>query len=66
MNKYDLILSYLLNNEIRLEDEVKQLQQNVRFRKIYDMDMIELLIATVRRDMFIEVSKNIRDLLNQK
>lgn len=66
MTKYELILSYLLNNEMRLEDEVKQLQQNVRFRKIYDMDMIELLIATVRRDMFIEVSKNIRDLLNQK
>lgn len=66
MTKYELILSYLLNNEMRLEDEVKQLQQNVRFRKIYDMDMVELLIATVRRDMFIEVSKNIRDLLNQK
>lgn len=66
MTKYELILSYLLNNEMRLEDEVKQLQQNVRFRKIYDMDMVELLIATVRRDMFIEVSKNIRDLLNMK
>ena len=66
MTKYELILSYLLNNEMRLEDEVKQLQQNVRFRKIYDMDMIELLIATVRRDTFLEVSKNIRDLLNQK
>lgn len=66
MTKYELILSYLLNNEMRLEDEVKQLQQNVRFRKIYDMDMVELLIATVRRDMFLEVSKNIRDLLNTK
>ena len=24
MTKYELILSYLLNNEMRLEDEVKQ------------------------------------------
>ena len=66
MTKYELILSYLLNNEIRLEDEVKQLQQNVRFRNIRDLDAVELLIATVRRDTFLEVSKNIRDLLNMK
>lgn len=66
MNKYDLIMSYLLSNEINLDNEVNQLQQNVRFRKISDIDMIELLIATVRRDTFLEVSKNIRDLLNMK
>ena len=66
MTKYELILSYLLNNEIRLEDEVKQLQQHVRFRNIKDLDAVELLIATVRRDTFLEVSKNIRDLLNMK
>lgn len=66
MTKYEMILSYLLSNEIYLEDEVEKLQQNVRFRKIRDLDMIELLIATVRRDTFLEVSKNIRDLLNTK
>lgn len=66
MTKYELILSYLLNNEIRLDEEINQLQQNIRFRKIHDVDMIELLIATVRRDTFLEVSQNIRDLLNMK
>ena len=64
MTKYELILSYLLNNEIRLDEEINQLQQNIRFRKIHDVDMVELLIATVRRDTFLEVSQNIRDLLN--
>lgn len=66
MTKYELILSYLLNNEIRLDEEINQLQQNIRFRKIHDVDMVELLIATVRRDTFLEVSQNIRDLLNMK
>ncbi len=66
MTKYELILSYLLHNEMKLDEEVNQLQQNVRFRKIHDVDMIELLIATVRRDTFLEVSQNIRDLLNMK
>jgi hypothetical protein len=51
---------------MKLDEEVNQLQQNVRFRKIHDVDMIELLIATVRRDTFLEVSQNIRDLLNMK
>ena len=66
MTKYELILSYLLNNEIRLDEEINQLQQNIRFRKIHDVDMVELLIATVRRDTFLEVSQKIRDLLNMK
>lgn len=66
MTKYELILSYLLHNEMKLDEEVNQLQQNIRFRKIHDVDMIELLIATVRRDTFLEVSQNIRDLLNMK
>lgn len=66
MTKYELILSYLLHNEMKLDEEVNKLQQNVRFRKIHDVDMIELLIATVRRDTFLEVSKNIRELLNMK
>lgn len=66
MTKYEMILSYLLSNEIYLEEEVKNLQQAVRFRNIKDLDAVELLIATVRRDTFLEVSKNIRDLLNQK
>lgn len=66
MTKYEMILSYLLSNEIYLEEEVKNLQQAVRFRNIKDLDAVELLIATVRRDTFLEVSKNIRDLLNTK
>lgn len=66
MNKYEMILSYLLSNEIYLEDEVKHLQQNARFRNIRDLDAVELLIATVRRDTFLEISKHIRDIMNMK
>lgn len=59
----NLLLSYFYNNETRLSLDVKQLQANLRYRKIDEVDCIELMIATVRLETFIEVSKNVRSLL---
>ena len=65
MNKREktLILSYLYNNYTRLEQDLRQLQFNVRYRNIDEVDCLELLIASVQFDLFKEVSAHIREIL---
>lgn len=59
----NLLYTYMYNNRIRLEDEVRELQTNLRFRKVGVADCIELAFALERLDMFKQVTKDIRTLL---
>lgn len=59
----DLLFAYIYNNRMRLEDEVSQLQANVRFRHIDSVDCVELMLASERLNTFKEVTNNIRMLL---
>lgn len=62
--KEELILwSYVHNNTVRLEDEVKQLQANLRFRKIDVVDCFELACAMQQLQTFTEVTNHILLLL---
>lgn len=58
-----LLFAYIYNNQCRLEDEVRQLQTNVRFRRIDSADCIELLKANIYLEAFNEITSNIRCLL---
>ncbi len=58
-----LLFSYIYNNQMKLEDEVSQLQANVRFRKIDATDCVELMLASERLNTFREVTRDIRMLL---
>lgn len=62
-NEKDLITRYIYNNRVRLENNVHQLQSNIRFRNIDTVDCIELLLAKQELDTFKEVSNHIRLLL---
>lgn len=57
-------MAYIYNNRLRLEDNVRQLQSNVRFRRIDMADCFELLVAQTELETFKEVTDNIRMLLN--
>lgn len=59
----EIILSYLYNNYVDLDDYCKQLQSNLRFRSIDSVDCIELICAIERLHLFIEVSRDIRTIL---
>ncbi|MBR1593138.1 MAG: hypothetical protein IJ666_09060 [Ruminococcus sp.] len=59
----ELLFAYMVNNQIRLENEKKQLQSNIRYRDIDEVDCMELLIASVRLETFKEVTRHIRQLL---
>lgn len=66
MNQDELsrVYSYIFNNQLKLEDNVKQLQANIRYRKIDILDCIELACALQELETFKEVTKDIRILLN--
>lgn len=58
-----LLYSYVYNNTLMLENEVKQLQSNVRFRRIDSPDVYELLVSQLRLEMFKEISEHILALI---
>ncbi len=58
-----LLLSYIYNNKCRLEDNVKQLQSNVRYRRVDSVDAVELLYALQELENFNQVTKDILLLL---
>lgn len=68
MKKRELMLleAYLYNNQCRLECEVRQLQHNVRYRRIDSADCNELLIASINLEAFRSFSKDIRCILDFK
>lgn len=59
-----LLMAYIYNNTDRLEDEVRQLQSNIRFRRIDSADCVELLKAKIYLEAFKEITTHIRCLLS--
>ncbi|MBR1824047.1 MAG: hypothetical protein IJ779_07425 [Ruminococcus sp.] len=59
-----MILAYIYNNRLRLEENVRQLQANVRYRRIDLPDCVELLCAQHELETFLEVTNQIRAILN--
>ena len=63
LNKYDLLLEYFYKERTRLENDVQQLQDNIRYRRVSTIDCLELIIAQERLAAFIDFSDNVRVLL---
>lgn len=66
ITRSDLVAEYLLHERSRLENDVKQLQDAVRYRNIDTVDCLELIIAKVRLSCLLEISANIRALLGAR
>lgn len=59
----ELLYAYIFRNHDRLHNEVRSLQQNVRYRECDVVDGIELALAIERYNMFCVVAHDIRELL---
>lgn len=59
-----ILYSYIYNNTCRLEDEVRQLQANLRTRKIDVVDCFELACSMQQLQTFTEVTGHILAILN--
>lgn len=58
-----LIYSYILNHQTSLEQELAQLQTNIRYRRIDHVDCLELICAVERLNTFKETTKDILTLI---
>lgn len=59
-----LLYAYIYNNRIRLKNDIRALQANIRFREIDTVDCLELILAVERYNTFKETTNQIRHLLN--
>lgn len=66
MRRTELLSEYIYNRRIFLEHDIHQLQENLRYRSISSVDCLELIIAQERLAMFIEVTRDVTELLKLK
>ena len=59
----NLVYNYIYNHRQRLEEDLRQQQANLRYRKIDVVDCMELMCAMERYQMFLAMSKDILQLL---
>ena len=59
----DLLYQYLWNRFTYLEQDVQQLQQNVRYRHIDAVDCLELCLALERLNAFKQFSADVRGIV---
>lgn len=52
----EIFYQYLMNERDRLEEDVAQLRQNLRMRKVDAIDCLELALAMERLSAFIDYS----------
>lgn len=60
----ELLLSWIVNEESRLEDDVSELRSRVRYRRIDVSDCFELALALERLDDFREFALIVLRLLH--
>ena len=56
----EMLYQYLWNRYIYVEQDVQQLQQNVRYRRIDAVDCLELCLALERFQAFKQFSADVR------
>lgn len=59
-----LLMSYIYNIRNQAEQEVRQLQKNIRFRAVDTVDCAELSAAITRFDTISEMTRDILAILN--
>lgn len=64
MTEKELLWAFIVNEEGRLEGEVVELQNRIRFRRINQNDCFELALALQRLDDFREFALIVIRLLN--
>ena len=66
MKKDEVVAGWVDNRRQRLENDVIQRQENIRYRTLSQVDCLELIIAQERLNMFVEVMSDVRSILGVK
>ncbi len=60
----DLLMAWLVNEDLRLDEELQNYQQRIRFRKTDINDCLELALLKCKAESFYDFSLTIIRLLN--
>lgn len=60
----EMLVSYLLNTLTFLEDDQEKLLQRVKYMRSDSLDLLELLLAKERLNMFRDFSSNVMHILH--
>lgn len=63
-SEIELLMAYIVNEESRLENDVIELTNRIRFRRVDITDCVELIVALNRLDNFREFALIVIRLLN--
>ncbi len=63
MTQKEILMTYILNNRDRLEEDVRQLQQNLRYKKVDPVDCMELSLAIERLTSFNNFSQSVIEIM---
>ncbi|MBQ7784187.1 MAG: hypothetical protein IJ368_09475 [Oscillospiraceae bacterium] len=58
----DIYAMYVYNQRTRLEQEIENLQQKIRWRHVSQVDCLELIIAQERYNSFCEFITNVNSI----
>lgn len=61
--KEDILMQYFYNQSIYLKRDIDQLQDNIRYRNVSDVDCFELIIAIARYNAFMDFSRDVKHIL---
>lgn len=63
-SEIEILLAWFVNEEIRIDSELTELRQRVRFRRITIEDNVELMLTQQRYEDFIDFRNVVLRLLN--
>ncbi len=63
MKKYEILCAYFYAEQCRLEAEISDIQDRVRYRRITTVDCIELILASERLSALLEFSSQVKAIL---
>ncbi len=59
MTQKEILMTYIVNNRDRLQEDVIELQQRIRYRDVDAVDCLELSLAIERLSAFDDFSRSV-------
>lgn len=63
MTQKEILMTYIINSRDRLQEDVRQLQQRVRYRNVDAVDCLELSLAIERMNAFEDFSRSVMEIM---
>jgi len=63
MTQKEILMTYIVNNRDRLQEDVRELQQRVRYRDVDAVDCLELSLAIERLTAFEDFSRSVMEIM---